>query len=136
MISINKKIQNHLNLILYYQSNYLDRTWRKKMNEIKNLDVNNFDNEISQSNKLVLVDFWAEWCAPCKALTPILEEISQENEKVQVAKVNLDENQDLAMKYSIRSIPTLLLFKDGQLLDTKVGFAPKTDLVEWLDSKT
>ena len=105
------------------------------MNEIKNLDVNNFDNEISQSNKLVLVDFWAEWCAPCKALTPILEEISQENEKVQVAKVNLDENQDLAMKYSIRSIPTLLLFKDGQLLDTKVGFAPKTDLVEWLDSK-
>ena len=130
------KIQNHLNLILYYQSNYLDRTWRKKMNEIKNLDVNNFDNEISQSNKLVLVDFWAEWCAPCKALTPILEEISQENEKVQVAKVNLDENQDLAMKYSIRSIPTLLLFKDGQLLDTKVGFAPKTDLVEWLDSKT
>jgi|TARA_B100000282_G_C31371828_1_gene327080 thioredoxin 1 len=106
------------------------------MNEIKNLDVNNFDNEISQSNKLVLVDFWAEWCAPCKALTPILEEISQENEKVQVAKVNLDENQDLAMKYSIRSIPTLLLFKDGQLLDTKVGFAPKTDLVEWLDSKT
>ena len=57
-------------------------------------------------NKLVLVDFWAEWCAPCKAFTPILEEISQENEKVQVAKVNLDENQDLAMKYSIRSIPT------------------------------
>ena len=57
MIIINKKIQNHLNLILYYQSNYLDRTWREKMNEIKNLDVNNFDNEISQSNKLVLVDF-------------------------------------------------------------------------------
>ena len=105
------------------------------MNEIKNLDINNFDIEISESNKLVLVDFWAEWCAPCKALTPILEEISQENANVQVAKVNLDENQDLAMKYSIRSIPTLLLFKGGELIDTKVGLLPKSDLVEWLSSK-
>ena len=107
------------------------------MTDIKNLSLDNFDNEISSSNTPVLVDFWAEWCGPCKMLGPILEEISEDlKDKLQVVKVNLDENQDLAMKYSIRSIPTLLLFKDGKLLDTKVGFAPKTDLVEWLDSKT
>ena len=106
------------------------------MNEIKNLDVNNFDNEISQSNKLVLVDFWAEWCAPCKALSPILDEISEELKgKIAITKVNLDENQDLAMKYSIRSIPTLLLFKSGELSDMKVGLPNKSDLLDWINSK-
>ena len=84
----------------------------------------------------MLVDFWAEWCGPCKMLGPILEEISVDlKDKLQVVKVNLDENQDLAMKYSIRSIPTLLLFKEGELVDTKVGLLPKSDLVEWLSSK-
>ena len=106
------------------------------MTDIKNLSLDNFDSEISSSNIPVLVDFWAEWCGPCKMLGPILEEISKElKDKLQIVKVNLDENQDLAMKYSIRSIPTLLLFKDGQLIDTKVGLLPKSDLVEWLGSK-
>ena len=106
------------------------------MTDIKNLSLDNFDNEISSSNIPVLVDFWAEWCGPCKMLGPILEEISKDlKDKIQIVKVNLDENQDLAMKYSIRSIPTLLLFKDGQLIDTKVGLLPKSDLVEWLSSK-
>ena len=106
------------------------------MTDIKNISLDNFENEISSSNLPVLVDFWAEWCGPCKSLGPILEEISNDLEgKLQVAKVNLDENQDLAMKYSIRSIPTLLLFKGGELIDTKVGLLPKSDLVEWLDSK-
>ena len=106
------------------------------MTDIKNLSLDNFDNEISSSNLPVLVDFWAEWCGPCKSLGPILEEISNDLEgKLKVVKVNLDENQDLAMKYSIRSIPTLLLFKEGELIDTKVGLLPKSDLVEWLDSK-
>jgi len=92
------------------------------MTDIKNLSLDNFDNEISSSNTPVLVDFWAEWCGPCKMLGPILEEISVDlKDKLQVVKVNLDENQDLAMKYSIRSIPTLLLFKGGELIDTKVG---------------
>tara|TARA_Y100000022_G_scaffold66375_1_gene57029 strand:+ start:379 stop:702 length:324 start_codon:yes stop_codon:yes gene_type:complete len=106
------------------------------MTDIKNLSLDNFDNEISSSNIPVLVDFWAEWCGPCKSLGPILEEISKDlRDKLQVVKVNLDENQDLAMKYSIRSIPTLLLFKEGELVDTKVGLLPKSELVEWLDSK-
>ena len=106
------------------------------MTDIKNLSLDNFDNEISSSNTPVLVDFWAEWCGPCKMLGPILEEISVDlKDKLQVVKVNLDENQDLAMKYSIRSIPTLLLFKGGELIDTKVGLLPKSDLVEWLSAK-
>ena len=106
------------------------------MTDIKNLSLDNFDNEISSSKIPVLVDFWAEWCGPCKMLGPILEEISEDlKDKLQVVKVNLDENQDLAMKYSIRSIPTLLLFKEGELVDTKVGLLPKSDLVEWLSSK-
>ena len=106
------------------------------MTDIKNLSLDNFDNEISSSKIPVLVDFWAEWCGPCKMLGPILEEISEDlKDKLQVVKVNLDENQDLAMKYSIRSIPTLLLFNNGELLDSKVGLLPKADLISWINSK-
>ena len=102
----------------------------------KKVTDENFDTEVMKSQKPTIVDFWAEWCGPCKMLGPILEEISVDlKDKLQVVKVNLDENQDLAMKYSIRSIPTLLLFKEGELVDTKVGLLPKSDLVEWLSSK-
>ena len=106
------------------------------MSSIKNLNAETFEKEISESKVPMLVDFWAEWCAPCKALAPILDEISGElDSKVAIAKVNLDDNQELAMKYSIRSIPTLLLFKEGELLDMKVGLPSKSDLLEWIDSK-
>ena len=106
------------------------------MSSIKNLNSENFENEISGSKIPVLVDFWAEWCAPCKALAPILDEVSEELAgKIIITKVNLDENQELAMKYSIRSIPTLLLFKDGELSDMKVGLPSKSDLVDWINSK-
>jgi len=105
------------------------------MSNIKNLNAETFENEIS-GNVPVLVDFWAEWCAPCKALAPILDEVADELAgKIVVTKVNLDENQDLAMKYSIRSIPTLLLFKNGELLDMQVGLPSKSDLVDWISSK-
>ncbi len=106
------------------------------MSNLKNLNTETFDTEISGAKTPVLVDFWAEWCGPCKTLTPILEELSAEmNGKIEIMKVNLDENQDLAMKYSIRSIPTLLLFKKGELLDMKVGLLPKSDLEQWIQSK-
>ena len=106
------------------------------MSKIKVLDHKNFEDEVSNSTLPLLVDFWAEWCGPCKTLTPILEELSSELEnKIQIAKVNLDENQDLAAKFSIRSIPTLLLFKNGELIDTKVGLLPKNDLSEWIENK-
>ena len=106
------------------------------MTAIKNCNENNFENEVLKSNLPVIVDFWAEWCGPCKMLTPILEELSNEmKNEINVVKVNLDENQDLAMKYSIRSIPTLLLFKEGNLIDTKVGLLPKSEIVTWFKSK-
>ena len=106
------------------------------MTVIKNCNENDFENEVLKSNLPVIVDFWAEWCGPCKMLTPILEELSNEmKNEINVVKVNLDENQDLAMKYSIRSIPTLLLFNEGNLVDTKVGLLPKSEIVTWFKSK-
>ena len=106
------------------------------MTVIKNCNENDFENDVLKSNLPVIVDFWAEWCGPCKMLTPILEELSNEmKNEIKVVKVNLDENQDLAMKYSIRSIPTLLLFKEGNLIDTKVGLLPKNEIVTWFKSK-
>ena len=106
------------------------------MTAIKNCNENDFENEVLKSNLPVIVDFWAEWCGPCKMLTPILEELSNEmKNEINVVKVNLDENQELAMRYSIRSIPTLLLFKAGNLIDTKVGLLPKTEIVTWFKSK-
>ena len=107
------------------------------MKAVKNCNENDFEDEVLKSNLPVIVDFWAEWCGPCKMLTPILEELSDEmKNEINVVKVNLDENQDLAMKYSIRSIPTLLLFKGGNLVDTKVGLLPKSEIVSWFKSKT
>ena len=104
------------------------------MTEIKNLNNENFEKSINDSDKPVVVDFWAEWCGPCKMLTPIIEELASElNSEVIFAKVNLDENQDLAMKYSIRSIPSLLLFLNGELKDTKIGLVSKEDLKIWID---
>ena len=107
------------------------------MTEILNLNQSNFSTIIHNENKLVLVDFWAEWCAPCKMLTPILEDISDDlKEKILIGKVNLDENQDLAAEFSIKSIPTLLLFEKGKLKDTKVGLMSKADLVNWINQSS
>ena len=107
------------------------------MTEILNLNQSNFSTIIHNEKKLILVDFWAEWCAPCKMLAPILEEISKDlEEKILICKVNLDENQDLASEFSIKSIPTLLLFENGKLKDTKVGLLSKTDLLNWIDQST
>jgi thioredoxin 1 len=99
------------------------------------VDANNFQNEVLNSAEPVVVDFWAEWCGPCKMIAPALEEISSElNGKVKIAKLNIDENPDLAAQYGVRSIPTLALFKNGQVADIKVGAAPKTALNAWISS--
>lgn len=102
---------------------------------IIHLNDENFEKEISKTNKPILVDFWADWCAPCKQISPILEEISQEKiEKIQIAKVNIDENPNTPTKYNVRGIPTLMIFNNGTLVDTKVGSIPKSLIVEWIDS--
>lgn len=107
------------------------------MADILNLNEDNFEKTVNDSKLPVIIDFWAEWCAPCKAIAPILDELAVElNDKLLIGKVNLDENQDLAMKYSIRSIPTILFFKDGELKDTKVGLSSKTDLISWVSQNS
>ena len=103
------------------------------MSNVLEINNDNFNEEVNENKDTLIVDFWAEWCGPCKLLSPIIEELAKEFEgKIYFAKVNLDNNQDLALKYSIRSIPTLLLFKKGQLKDTKVGLLSKTDLKDWI----
>jgi thioredoxin 1 len=97
-------------------------------------DNASFQTDVIEASEPVVVDFWAEWCGPCKMISPALEEIAAEkNGKVKIAKVNIDENPELAVKYGIRSIPTLMLFKAGEVADMKVGAAPKTALAAWID---
>jgi thioredoxin 1 len=94
-----------------------------------------FETEVLQSQSPVLVDYWAEWCGPCKAIAPTLEEVAKEySGKLKVAKVNVDENQEIPRKYGIRGIPTLMLFKNGNIEATKVGALSKSQLTAFLDS--
>ncbi|WDE11778.1 thioredoxin TrxA [Thalassomonas haliotis] len=102
--------------------------------KIVQLSDDSFETDVLNSTLPVLVDFWAEWCGPCKMIAPLLNDIADEYEgKVSVGKLNIDQNADTPPKYGIRGIPTLLLFKDGQVADTKVGALSKTQLKEFLD---
>ena len=98
------------------------------------VDKNNFQSSVLQSSEPVVVDFWAEWCGPCKMIAPSLEEIATElGGKVKIAKLNIDENPELAAQFGVRSIPTLMIFKGGEVADMKVGAAPKTALSHWIN---
>jgi thioredoxin 1 len=99
------------------------------------LSESNFDREVTQSEKPVIVDFWAEWCGPCKMIAPLLDEVAREKaDAVKVAKVNVDENQSLSSKYNIRAIPALLFFKNGQLRDQITGMTSKKDLLNRIEA--
>jgi thioredoxin 1 len=101
---------------------------------IKHVTDQSFGTEVLQSDKPVLVDYWAEWCGPCKMIAPILDEVSKDYDgRVQIAKMNVDENREIPGKYGIRGIPTLMLFKGGELAATKVGALNKSQLTAFLD---
>mgnify|MGYP001442595366 CR=1 FL=1 len=101
----------------------------------KQVTDNSFEADVLRAEKPVLVDFWAEWCGPCKQIAPALDEISQElSGKITLAKVNIDENPESPSKYGVRGIPFLMLFKDGEVAATKMGVIPKSQLKEWVES--
>lgn len=96
----------------------------------------NFEQEVLKSDSPVLVDFWAEWCGPCRMIGPVVEEMAGEYEgKAKIGKVNVDNNPEVSVKYGIRSIPALLIFKDGQVVDQIIGAVPKTHLTKQLDAQ-
>ena len=102
---------------------------------IKHITDASFDADVMKSDKPVLVDYWAEWCGPCKMIAPILDEVSKDYEgRVQIAKMNVDENREVPAKFGIRGIPTLMLFKGGELAATKVGAMSKAQMAAFLDA--
>ena len=103
---------------------------------IKHTTDATFEADVLKSTKPVLVDYWAEWCGPCKMIAPILDEVATSYDgKLQIAKMNVDENRDIPAKFGIRGIPTLMLFKDGQLAATKVGAMSKSQLIAFIDQQ-
>jgi thioredoxin 1 len=101
----------------------------------KDITDNNFEQEIANSQLPVLIDFWAPWCGPCRQLSPIVEELSKDMEgQIAVYKCNIDDNPEMPSKYAVRGIPTLMIFKNGKLFNSKVGALPKSALYEWVKS--
>lgn len=101
---------------------------------VLHLTKENFESEVMQSDKPVFIDFWADWCGPCQMVAPVIEEISNEVTDVKIAKVNVDEEMELAQKYSVMSIPTMVLIKNGEVVNTTVGAQPKEDILKFIQS--
>jgi thioredoxin 1 len=101
---------------------------------MQTVNESNFNSVIGDGNNMVLVDFWAEWCMPCRMLSPIIEECSKEIPNVSMYKCNVDESPTIADRFNIQSIPTLILFKGGQILDKKIGGSSKADIKKWITS--
>lgn len=111
---------------------YHFKLWKE--NNMLSLQENDFKSEVLDAKGLVLVDFWAEWCGPCRQLGPILEKASEQIADVKFCKVNVDEAPNTAASFGIRSIPSMFLFKDGKQIDVKVGFSSEASIVDWLNS--
>jgi thioredoxin 1 len=101
-----------------------------------NLTNENFEKEVINSKKTILVDFWASWCGPCQMIAPIVEEISNDmSGKIEIGKLNVDEQPEIAIKYDVMSIPTLILFKEGKIVDTIIGYHTKKEILEFINAK-
>ena len=98
-----------------------------------NVNSKNFQQEIMESDKPVLLDFWAPWCGPCRMVVPIVDEIAKENPHIKVAKINIDEEQELAMRFGVKTIPSLFVMKDGQIVNRSVGAKPKRQILSMLE---
>ena len=100
--------------------------------EIKHVKASEFNNEVLKADKPVLVDFWADWCGPCKMVGPVLEEVAAEQDAVKICKIDVDKQMSLALKYNVASIPTMLLFKNGQVSATNIGYIDKKQIMEFI----
>lgn len=105
---------------------------REIMNNIIYVTTESFEQEVLKSDKPVLVDFFAEWCGPCKMLGPVLEEVATEQDAVKICKIDVDKQMSLALKYNVASVPTMLLFKNGQVSATNIGYIGKTQIMEFI----
>ena len=117
--------------MLLQQNNYNNESEENNV-EISNVTSENFEQEVLNSNQTVLIDFYADWCGPCKMLSPIVEQVASENTDVKVVKINVDNEQDLAIKYQVMSIPTLVVIKNGAEANRMVGLSSKSDIVNMI----
>lgn len=99
---------------------------------VTNITKDNFENEVLKADKPVLVDFWAAWCGPCKMIAPAVEEVAEDHPEIKVCKLNIDDEPQLAMQYGVMSIPTLMVFKNGEVAQTAIGLRPKNEIEELL----
>ena len=131
LIAINSLLNKESEKMLYQSSEQINIKNEEEENKMEILKVTseNFESEVLQSDKPVLIDFYADWCGPCKMLSPIVDEVAEENTDIKVVKINVDNAQDLAMKYQVMSIPTLVVIKDGKEVNRSVGLIDKADII-------